>query len=711
MMEFRTVGGQGILRLQNTTGPVRKLEYWNGSAWVAIVTIPSAIQSTLVAGKRFDMRCKIHGSTGVFALYVDYVLVGELTGNTDFFSAAIESYHMVSWGQFNARIGSEFIVSTSDTRKYRVYETLPTGDSATNTGGTGGFANVDDNPTSNYTTADADGWVSSASGQVRTYTHPALPLNMRDGIIRAVAVEARASNDGSSADFDLVLRSGGANYAKAHTRTINSTKNNGFYAIWDTDPNGDIPWTVSAVDAAEFGMQSKNTGASTVTMVRMVVVVEKQTVDVWDDTYPASGGITVVDYTTPSTTGLHDLTCPEVVAAGCTPKAVLFFGTNTTGLGAGSRFFIGALCNRPDNEWLSKGGIQLRADDNSGSTTNASTIQQRNLQAFTTANSGWPIDTPTIRAQFCEWINGGVRLNWATATATRVTVVFIWGSDLDFNFGSASLGTGTSALPITGLGFAPQALFAITARADVTNWRSAFGVAVDSGGIQQKCLMRTSAGNIAAGPQPTQQIDTSHVGGLLTTAGALEFSLTLNSFDADGFTVTPSASSSSSTLLWFAFRHATKAFSIIDITTPTVPGVIQHTGAGFLPGFGMGVLSSLQTTGSIETDVEQSSSMALSVFGPDLTATVSAMAEVTTSDPSDVNSYQDASNLIRIGTNSGTVAEVVGAYDGPNNDGISVDYTTVSTTGKKGFFLLMEGDAPPPPPSGNTATGLIFVAM
>lgn len=697
--DLRTSGGQGIVRLQNTSGPTRTFQYWNGSAWTNIGTLSN---SSTMSGRRIDIYCKIHGSSGEFSIYVDFVLQQSLTGNTDFFSATIDGFQINGWGQFNSRVVYNIIVATTDTRKMNVKTFDPTGDSATNTGWTGGFGNVNENNT-NLTTTDADSSVSSAGGQDMSFTHASGGNFLTDGNILGVSVAARAKNDGSSADFDMLIRSGGANYTAAHGRTITSSFASGFYAKWTTDPATGVAWTASGVDAAEFGMQSKNAGVSSISSIVMSVLIEDDFTQPWESAYPTSNGLGVsVVHANTTAAGYQDITDAAMLAAGCAPKAVIILtqGAAPGGVVGIAQLDVWMAWNGPRADLAGKFGHRISATDASNSSSTSRGYTTRRLREWNTVNGGQIINVSGQESIFAKFIEGGVRVQHITSTSGRdFTYIFIWGDDYDLYGGFTALGTGTSAIAVTGLGFQPEALIGfcsngLTQGSQTTQYHS-FGLAADDGGgLVQRAHLRTSVSGVTAGPQPIQEIVDTMIGGLIGTGGTLTWGLTLNSLDADGFTVTPSASTVSSSFNWIAIRHTGgKRFGILDLSTPTTTGSHGHTGLGFPMLAGIGTLCSVEALNTIENDTEKASSMQMFAVGPDLTQTANAISENAASDPSACKLYTDTTNGIRLGTNDNLVAAVVAEITSLDSDGMTANYTAVLGTAKLGFMLAWEGVA------------------
>lgn len=715
-----TSGGQGIVRLQQTASVTRQFQYWNGSAWTSLGTLTDF---TTRNGRRIDIRCKIHSSAGEFSIYVDRVLQFTLTGNTNFFSATIDKFSFTGWGNFNGRAITEVCIADEDTRKIRIVSRLPTGNSGTNAAWTGGFGDLDNNNIS-YTTTDADSVVSSAGGQNSSYTKAALGHLADDGAILAVAVSVRAKNDGSSADFDMLIRSGGTNYTQSHTRTINTTNTNGYYALWNTDPATGVAWTESGADACELGMQSKNAGVSTVYAMSILFAIRDDFIEPWESAYPnaSTDGIGIVEVTAPASTGYMDVTFPDMVTDGCSPSFALILSNGGTSgaANASAQLRLGFLSNQQTATNAAKGSIGYQSNDAAAASGTTRQTQNRTKWDYAQANGGWLIDVSGLVVRFEKFIKGGIRIHFNTTTSGRkFSVMFFWGAELKVQYWTTNLGTVTTAQAQTGIGFQPDAALFFSSGSTIGSTNPAYfsiGMAADDGGgLLQRTLMRYSPTAIAAGPAPLQLIDDTAIGGLLNPTGpAVTWDLTLNSFDANGFTVQASASAVSATLYSILLHHTGgRKFKIIDLTTPTVTGVSSHTGAGFTPGAAFGVLTSLQSVNSILQDVEQASSASFFITDPDENVCSVTITEDTVLDPSDCNSYQDIANPMRVGTNgASTVAALVGALDSYASDGLDINYTTAPATQKKGFTLLFEASAGGPPPGvGSSENGLIIVCM
>lgn len=719
----RNNSGQYVVRLRWSTGGVRTFEYWNGATYTSIGTLTNA---TNTPGRRFTFHVKIDNTVGRFAVYVDNVLQHELTGDTDVFTGSnINDFEWTGSGQFNATQYSEVIVTTEDPRKGRVYTMFPTGAGATQAF-TGAYTDIDDadESTANQDSLDIN---AASAGDVSTFTVQGLPAaQFSDKAILAVAVGCRARNNGGGGDIELVVRSGGTDYFGAHSATIASAYGNGFYHVWNTNPDGSVAWTRSAVNSAEYGVRAITAGSVDVSKLCVYVYCESTDIDVWEASYPVDMGmesVTLNITTSLNGGGIVDIVSPTLEALNALPKLIHFrYGPITANAAeATARLGQGILANHQRADLRRALFLGASDIDNVGTSDTdigfESTVLGGNLGGGSDNVKliGIPINDTVWDIEFLEFIPGGVRLYCNTVSFDiEVNATVFWGDDLDVVASGTVLGTGTSAIAQTGVGFQPTALFAVY-HANASEFGMSIGAAADDGGgILQRSIQRNSANGAAAGGTPYQQYDNSHIAGRLSTAGAQVWQLTLNSFDTDGFTVTPSASTSSATLWWIAMRSKSGLkFKVADLTTPTSTGDAAITGVGFQPQFALGAVCSIQSANTISSDAEPASAISILACDPDLNQDTIAISTNSTSDPTDANSFNDQANAVRIGTNSSTVAEVVGAVSQWEADGLTITYTTVSATSKLGFLLLIEGAAGPPlPPAGIGQTlGLLFVCM
>lgn len=138
------------------------------------------------------------------------------------------------------------------TPETRIWEDLPNGAGAT-TGWTASAGSnyqcVDEQPSN----GDTDYVSASSAGLTDTYAFPSpVPAG---AIVYAVGARVNARKDDAGLnEIDLVLRSGGTNYASGVPRPL-STSYARYSALWNLDPATSAAWTVANANAAQAGIR------------------------------------------------------------------------------------------------------------------------------------------------------------------------------------------------------------------------------------------------------------------------------------------------------------------------------------------------------------------------------------------------------------------------------------------------------------------------
>lgn len=200
-----------------------------------------------------DIRVVTGAGTGLFELYQDDTLLASATGLTNG-TNPIKQCHLTN-NQHTETIDrcdyyySELLcgVGNSPTVGRRVFTALPTGDSATNTAWTGTFADVDE------LTSQGDGnfVFTGTITQRQGFTFPAMPST--NSVIEAVAITQHALK-GSTSTLDITpsVRIGATDYDQSALGVITTTKP--YETIMPLSPASGTNWTVSELNAAEFGI-------------------------------------------------------------------------------------------------------------------------------------------------------------------------------------------------------------------------------------------------------------------------------------------------------------------------------------------------------------------------------------------------------------------------------------------------------------------------
>lgn len=306
------------------------------------------------------------------------------------------------------------------------------------------------------------------------------------------------------------------------------------------------------------------------------------------------------------------------------------------------------------------------------------------------------------RVGFVSNAGGGVTVLQATASAIadgiavtftgnqsayRLGYLAFAGSDTQAKSGVIALGTGTSAITVSGVGFQPDVIILMSHNDDIaageTNLlQGTFGFATSDG--TQRSVGWVEVNSETTG-KPWQA--------LLTDCGA-QAKLNTNSsqkmviggFGSDGFTVTPSTSQGSDDLIYLALKFTGRAVKIIDFTTPTSTGTQSITGVGFTPQAAIVVLTNLEAVDSQSaTSTDQQGGLSISLLGDEVLSTswrIDSGASVTST-----GSQSIVGSVIGPSAIDEDAAIATAAF---TSGGMTLNYSAVQATGKKGFILFIE---------------------
>lgn len=307
--------------------------------------------------------------------------------------------------------------------------------------------------------------------------------------------------------------------------------------------------------------------------------------------------------------------------------------------------------------------------------------------------------TTDTAATHSSFISGGCILNFGTfgvgATA-RGYVIFFAGDDVSCHVGTQGLGTGTTALDITAPGFQPDVVFALHANAAnasaVENFFGlSFGIAVRDGSDTQAYVSWAEVDADAAGGNPAQNISTLYGLGQQNAGAASEaYHLTFGTFDANGFSVTPSASASSDDMNYLAVKLGTSV-ALVDIGTPTATGNTGYTSPGFQPQAVITVASNLEARDTPVYDSDLAGGLGICAF----TATEEwgSAARIANADPSSTANETNAFSLIAP-NGTATLTGVNASFVSMDATGFTLNYGQVEAAAKMAFALAIgEGDA------------------
>jgi len=247
-------GPQNTLLL-DTDGKVRLR---NGSSSGTVLDTTAA--AVLVSGSWNYLEAKIlTGNAGAWTVKLNGVQI--LTGSGDTQFQATSNVTFLTFTDLTAGNGFDDLYVCDDTGSVnndfagdcKVECLSPQAGNGSNTGltcstGTDHGALVDELPAND----DTDYNFSATPGAKDTYNFTNVATV---GVIKAVQVTARArKTDSATKELALVARVGGADY-DGTTQAVAATTYGQYAQIWPLRPSDSSAWTISDVNAAEFGLK------------------------------------------------------------------------------------------------------------------------------------------------------------------------------------------------------------------------------------------------------------------------------------------------------------------------------------------------------------------------------------------------------------------------------------------------------------------------
>lgn len=248
---FRDIGaGQDIVNFSGLNGDFT-IAYWNGSGTTEFNTFVSIPTDTL---DTYDMRVFIDGSVGAFQLYQNGLLLGEVTGDTDFDSLTTERIQFKPIDTNIDTFFSEIIIDDADTIGQRLI-TLGVDGNGGETDWNGTVTDVDEvGPVDDGTSIDND-----TDGEYETFTAEDVDSAFTAGYdVNAVIIASTAASDATGvSNMSHALRIDSTNYDGANLSGLTSSLVPGFQTIWATNPDTTNDWVVAELDDIEIGVLSE----------------------------------------------------------------------------------------------------------------------------------------------------------------------------------------------------------------------------------------------------------------------------------------------------------------------------------------------------------------------------------------------------------------------------------------------------------------------
>lgn len=398
----------------------------------------------------------------------------------------------------------------------------------------------------------------------------------------------------------------------------------------------------------------------------------------------ASGDVTIVvqDFETGTATGAQSFTSSAI--SGVTPTGVLIIGgnhnvANDPNESASACIMVGSIVGTDDYT-----SCAFSSDAAGTIASRSGTYSNKGIEQVSGGGS--------VRKRATgQTISGGIELNFSTNldSSQRHAFIAFTGSDVQAYTNVINLGTGTSAIDVNTVGFQPDVVIFYGSQNPLDTvsggFMYTFGFAT-SDGTQRCCVM--SEENAITDSEPYQSILTdAAIASLAVTNGALSYKVTAGSFDSSGFSVTPSASAGSDRVAYLALKFNGRSVKIVDFTTPTSTGSQAITGVGFTPQFALAVLTNLEAVDSFPgATSDLQSGFSLCAIGDEQWSTAlridSGLATSDTATNMQNNAIRGASD-----TSTGAIVASLTSFD---SDGMTLNYSAVQGTGKKGFILFIE---------------------
>lgn len=209
------------------------------SATAAVVS-----QDTLY---RVDVELVVNDTTGKFNTYINGAAFVSFSGDT-LVGSGTDIARVAFFSDYDSAYWSAVIIADEDTRGMSFVQSKPSGAGGASDW-TGAYTDIDE---TGYT--DTDVLSASAAAKVSTFAMADLPSGYSTGYDVVATVLAGRMKAGASASIKAVYRVGSTNYTGADFGAGAAFA--GKQVIATVDPSTSAAWTVSGVNAAEFGFES-----------------------------------------------------------------------------------------------------------------------------------------------------------------------------------------------------------------------------------------------------------------------------------------------------------------------------------------------------------------------------------------------------------------------------------------------------------------------
>lgn len=330
----------------------------------------------------------------------------------------------------------------------------------------------------------------------------------------------------------------------------------------------------------------------------------------------------------------------------------------------------------------------VQQDANSVQSSNTDYRNDRILYTGSVFSQDWEVYVNSFSADNVQFNFLNVPIT--TSLTREFTMIVFGGADCEAYLSEINLGTGTSPIDITAPGFEPDIVFAAhCARAATGLSTSAaafglisFGIGLNDGLDTQRCASyRDGSGTTTVNRQNYCVHDdcfASFVQG--GTSPSITWTVSIGTFDASGYSVTPSSSASSILMSSLAIKAPGLNFSLDDFLSKTSTGTQAYTGVGFLPDAlvlaGGGSTTINTPSGPNAANASHYNSMTMTGGDTGMYVQKSQFNV----DPSVTRGYSNADgSLISLG-DAAFDDVLAGEFSSFDSDGFTLNYTTAPAT-------------------------------
>ena len=391
--------------------------------------------------------------------------------------------------------------------------------------------------------------------------------------------------------------------------------------------------------------------------------------------------IKVTQFAAATSTGTQDIT----ISGFGTPKAAIFVAGKCTANGTaanGYSFSVGATDG-------TRNRVNVTSSRDAAGTTDVTRIGD-NDEVIVLTNDG--TTTRIGEANFDSWITDGVRINWTIApgSAYLINVILITGADVTAYVNHANVAAST--VDVTAPAFQPDMLFLIAATDQIpfdgTGSNGGLGVAVRSpaaqfsiSGADRNAVADSRVGTYSTAVYGASQAD--HV------ASTPSKTATIQDFDANGFSINPGSSDwGNDSIIYLALKLDGVSIKAGTYTTATATGSHATTGVGFQPAFlmlGHAWNTALETN---NPNIGISSGISATDGVNAYCMTYQAEQDQTSSDTQTM-----ADNKIINQPHATGATANVATFSSFDSDGFTFSYSAANGTGRKDWYLAIEGAA------------------